>query len=128
MLIVAPALGLAAFVVAITAVNMNSQAGAAHIPPRHEDVFPAALAALNASPRAIAALGSPISARPGDSTISTTLMSGSASLAFVATGPTGRGRVTVRASARYGSWHLAVVRLEPRGLPGSIDVLEAGPN
>ena len=83
-----------------------------------------AVAAMRASPEAVAALGEPI--EPGwwlMGSINVTGPSGNADIAFPVAGPAGSGRLYVIGEKRAGEWILELLELDVEGRDSRIDLL-----
>lgn len=90
-------------------------------------VYQGAVAAVTASPRALAVLGEPI--EPGwwlMGSIDVSGPSGKADVALPVSGPEGSGKLYVIGSKRAGRWTLELLELEVEGRDGRIDLLDNG--
>ena len=82
-----------------------------------------ALQEVQLSPKAIDALGAPITASGVTGSSSAFNGTGSATLAFTAAGPAGRGEAKVKAVLADNAWRIDTLTLKPEGRDGQIAVV-----
>jgi len=92
---------------------------------KHSEAYQLGVSELQASPLAVAVLGSPISAGIPFGSISINGASGRADLTFTATGPKAAGRVFLEAVKKQGVWSITKLALKVDGRDGLINLIGA---
>jgi hypothetical protein len=92
---------------------------------KHSESYQLGVSELQASPLAVAVLGSPISAGIPFGSISINGASGRADLTFTATGPKAAGRVFLEAVKKQSVWSITKLALKVDGRDGPINLIGA---